>query len=106
MARATKKVLNEALKPIFAQADRYALGLTTGGTKAPRHEPIIWRGLKIDIQIVKRSRVICNVPFPFAVFEFWYEASRDGKRIVGGFSGRPSFIDAVFRYHAREGIEL
>jgi hypothetical protein len=101
-AKPTKKELNEALKPLFAQADRYALGRTTGGQPAPRHTPINWRGLVIDIQLVRRSQVLTGVPFPFAVFEFWYVAKRDGVRVVGGISGRPSFIDAVFNTLRRD----
>lgn len=105
MSRATKKGLNEALKPLFAEADRYALGLTTGGTRAPRHTPISWRGFTIDIAIIRRARVVTGVPFPFACFEFWYEASLDGKVVVQ-VGGRPSFIDALFHYCARNNVDL
>lgn len=99
--RPTKKALNEALKPLYAAYDRFALGLTTGGTRVARPQPIEWNGLTIDIQLIRRSRVLCGVPFPQAVMEFHYEAFRDGQRIVS-WSGRPSFIDAVFRALSKE----
>ncbi len=104
MAKATKKALNEALKPLFAEYDRYALGFLNM-PKVAKPQAIEWRGFTIDIQLVRRSKVVCNVPFPFACFEFWYEASLDGKRIIQ-MGGRPSFIDAVFAYCHRNNIDL
>lgn len=105
MPRVTKKELNLVLVPMFKAADLYALGLCANGREAPRHEPITWRGFKMDIQVVRRPRVVCGVPFPFALFEFWYEGKHDGKRVVAA-STRPEFIDALFRYCARNGINL
>lgn len=108
MAKATKKELNAVLAPLFKEYDRFALGLTS--SSAPRiakPKPIHWRGYDLDIQVVKRGKVVCGVPFPFAVFEFWYEAKRDGKLVVQvGDGGRPSFINALFRYSVRNNIEL
>lgn len=103
MSKPTKKELNAALVPLFKAYDRYALGLTTGGKRVPKPEPIEWRGMSIDIALVRRARPVCGVPFPFALFEFWYEASIDGKRVVQ-VGGRPSFIDAVFGWRARNGV--
>jgi hypothetical protein len=100
MAKATKKELNSVLSPLFKEYDRFALGLTTGGNRVPKPAAIEWRGLSLDIQVVRRARAVCGVPFPFAVFEFWYEASQNGKMIVQ-VGGRPSFIDAVFRCAAK-----
>lgn len=99
---ATKKQLNEVLKPMFKAWDRYALGLTTGGTSVPLPKPIQWEGYEINIQLVRLSRVLCNVPFPFACFEFLYQASKNGKRVVGGQTFRGEFIDALFRHMKRE----
>lgn len=105
MARATKKALNEALKPLFREYDRFALGLLTGGKRVPKPEPIEWGGYKIDISVIRRARVVCNVPAPFSLVEFHYEAFRDGVRVVS-WPGRPSFIDALFRYSAKNNIDM
>ncbi|AGS81127.1 hypothetical protein [Caulobacter phage Cr30] len=101
---ATKKQLNEVLKPMFKAWDRYALGLTTGGTPAPLPQPIQWEGYEISIQLVRRGRVLCGVPFPFALFEFWYQASKEGKRVVGGQTIRGEFIDALFKRMKKEMV--
>lgn len=105
MAKATKKELNAVLAPLFKEYDRFALGLISGGTRVPKPASIEWRGLKLDISVIRRGRVVCNVPAPFSLFEFHYEAFRDGERIVS-WPGRPSFIDALFHYHAKRGLEL
>jgi hypothetical protein len=96
--RPTKKELNEALKPLFAAYDRYALALMRG-ERPPVPEAIEWRGMTFRIQLVRRGHVVCNVPAPFSCFEFHYEAFVDGKR-VASWPGRPSFIDVVFRWMA------
>lgn len=96
MTRATKKELNEVLKPLYKAYDRYALGFTTGGTAVEKPQALEWRGLKIDIQLVRRSKILTGVPFPQAVIEFHYRAFKDN-RLVTQWTGRPSFIDAVFR---------
>lgn len=101
----TKKSLNEALAPLFKAYDRHALGIMGTMPKTPRPQPITWRGLTVDIALVRRPRIVCNVPAPFSAMEFLYEARRDGQKIVAQ-SGRPNFVDAVFAWHNRNGVEL
>lgn len=104
MTRATKKELNEVLKPLFKAYDRYALGFLTV-FKVAKPDAIEWRGLTIDMEISRRRRVVCNVPMPFSVYEFSYNVKIEGKKVIC-VNGRPSFIDAVFSYCKRNNINL
>ena len=105
MARPTKKELRLALVDYRKAAERYALGLMTGGKDAPWYGSLAWRGLTIKISIVRRSRIVCGVPAPYSCFELWHEAEKDGKMIIQTGNGA-SFIDAVFHRVARGALEL
>ena len=109
MAKPTKKELKAVLTPLREEAVRYALGLTTGGKVAPRHKPIMWRGLTIDVDVVRRGSVVCGVPFPYAVFHLWYYAYKGDvtpkNRVAGGENGA-QLIDNIFIGIARGNLEI
>lgn len=99
----TKKSLREALKPLREKAEREGLAWM-GGSRPVRHE-IEWDGLpgyRISFMLVRRARVVCNVPAPYSAMEINYDLRRlsDG-RVVASYQNGAEFIDGVFRLMAR-----
>jgi hypothetical protein len=94
MGLPTKKELKEALTPLRKAAERYACSLMTGH-KVSKHEPIVWRGITIAIEICSRQQIVCNIPAPYCAFNLYYSACRDGKVICGQNNGT-NLVDTLF----------
>lgn len=97
MAR-TKKSLREAIRPLRQEAERQGLAWMAGGK--PVRSSIEWEGLTISFTLIRRARVVCNVPAPYYAMEIWYHThNADGRKFE--YSNGTEFVDGIFRAFAR-----
>jgi hypothetical protein len=105
-AKLTKKAMREAVTPFRKAAERFGCSLLTGGPRGvPKPSPLEWNGFTIDVEYVRRSRVVCGVPAPHYALEFWYSVTHaEHGQLCRGVTGSVAAIDAAFTVMRRRGV--
>lgn len=99
----TKKGLREALKPLRQEAERQGLAWMDG--KKPVRSFIEYEGLRIGFTLIRRGRVICNVPAPYFAMEIHYSVWCEGRKVFERPNGG-EFVDALPRWLASHPAEV
>ena len=109
MKKLTRKALHAAMAPLAKATHRYANNFLIGMKPNPRpagvvvhhgEEPLAgvvqWEGFTLEASMIRRARVVCNVPTPFSLFTFNYCLKLDGKQLAHGGT-LPEFLDNAMR---------
>ena len=94
--RPSKKALREALVPLRKAAENYAMEHLVWARPCANPKPVEFAGYQIDVNFIRRPRVVCGVPFPYAVLWIEYVAKRGEQKISGENGGE--FVDRFFRF--------